>query len=76
LPAADAERSELAIQDYRLVVQAPRRLLERLQALRSDALKGKTWLVGGEGFMRRAVLLEVTETGVKDRSAGGPPSQR
>ena len=75
LPAVDAERCELSVEDCRLVVQAPRRLLERLQALRSDALKGEAWLVGGEGSVRRALLLEVTETGAEGRSAASRPSR-
>jgi hypothetical protein len=74
LPAADAERCTLALEDCRLVVRAPRRLLERLQSLRSDALKGEAWLVAGEGSVRRAALLDVAETGIEGRSALGRPS--
>src|SRR5262249_24124513 len=65
LPEADVERCELMVRDCRLVVQAPRRLLERLQALRSDALRGRTWLLSKEGFVRRAVLMELTESGAQ-----------
>jgi hypothetical protein len=70
LPATDAERCTLSIEDCHLVVRAPRRLLERLQALRSDALKGEAWLVAGDGSLRRAALLDVAETGVEGRALG------
>jgi hypothetical protein len=76
LPSPDVERCELEVDDCRLVVHAPRRLLERLQALRSDALKGKAWLVAGEGFVRRAVFLEVTDASTRERSVPGPTWKR
>jgi hypothetical protein len=71
LPASDVERCSLSLEDCRLVAHVPRRLLERLQALRSDALKGEAWLVAGEGPVRRAASLEVAEAGAEGRSAFG-----
>jgi hypothetical protein len=68
LPASDVERCVLRAQDHRLIVHSPRRLIERLRALRSDALKSEAWLLAGAGSIRRAALLEVTETGEKGKS--------
>jgi hypothetical protein len=42
-------------------VRPPGRLLERLRAQRSDALKGEAWLLAGEGRVRAAARLEVVE---------------
>jgi hypothetical protein len=71
LPASDVERCSLSLEDCRLAVHVPRRLLERLQALRSDALKGEAWVVAGAGPVRRAASLEVIEEGADGRSAFG-----
>jgi hypothetical protein len=67
LPVADVERCSMIARDHRLIVHASRRLVERLKALRSDALKGEAWLLAGDGAVRRAALLEVSEAdaGVK-----------
>jgi hypothetical protein len=67
LPVADVERCRLNAPDYRLIVYASRRLIERLKALRSDALKGEAWLLAGEGTVRRAALLEVIESDQEGR---------
>jgi hypothetical protein len=69
LPVADVERCSMIARDHRLIVHASRRLIERLKALRSDALKGEAWLLVGDGAVRRAALLEVIEA-----DAGAKPS--
>ena len=61
LPAAEVEACTLERQDYRLRVVAPRRLVERLRAARSDALKGEAWLLAGTGSLRSLALLELIE---------------
>jgi hypothetical protein len=61
LPAADSEACKLERQDYHLRVLAPKRLVERLRAARSDALKGEAWVVGGTDSVRPAALLEIVE---------------
>jgi hypothetical protein len=71
LPVADVERCSMIAHDHRLIVHASRRLIERLKALRSDALKGEAWLLAGDGAVRRAALLEVIEA-----DPGGKPSTR
>jgi hypothetical protein len=76
LPSVDVEKCSLLAQDQRLVVHASRRMIERLRALRSDALKGEAWLLGGDGPLRRAALLEVTEADdigkLPPRTVAGP----
>jgi len=75
LPVADVERCRLIAPDHRLIVYASRRLIERLKALRSDALKGEAWLLAGEGAVRRAALLEVIESDQEGRPAARSHSQ-
>jgi hypothetical protein len=62
VPLADADACELVRRDHRLQVLAPSRLLERLRASRSDALRGEAWVLAGEGPLRAAALLEIVET--------------
>jgi hypothetical protein len=71
LQVADVERCSLIALDHRLIVHTSRRLIERLKALRSDALKGEAWLLAGNGAVRRAALLEVIEADPE-----GKPSTR
>jgi hypothetical protein len=61
LPAADYDACKLERQDYRLRVLAPKRLVERLRAARSDALKGEAWVLAGTGNIRPAALLDIVE---------------
>jgi hypothetical protein len=60
LPAGEAEASKLELADHRLLVQAPPRLMDRLRATRSDALKGEAWLLAG-GRVRATVCIELAE---------------
>jgi hypothetical protein len=59
LPPAEVEACKLERIDHRLRVQAPNRLVERLKAARSDALKGEAWLLAGTGRCRAAALVEI-----------------
>jgi hypothetical protein len=45
--------------DHRLLVHAPPRLIERLRAARSDAIKQEAWLLAGDGRTRLAAQLEL-----------------
>jgi hypothetical protein len=61
LPQTEADSCTLQRQGCRLRVRAPRRLVDRLRAARSDALKGEAWLLAGTGALRSLALLEVVE---------------
>jgi hypothetical protein len=61
LPPSETDACEINQQDSRLVVRAPKRLLERLRAGRSDVLHGDTWLLGGTGRTRAAGLVQIVE---------------
>jgi hypothetical protein len=63
LAAEDVAAGVLERDGVRLRVQVPPGLLERLQALRSDALKGETWLVAGSGRLRPAARVEIVRPG-------------
>jgi hypothetical protein len=62
LPAAEAEACTLERQGHRLRVMAPRRLVERLRAARSDVFKGEAWLLAGAGRLRTAAQVELVES--------------
>ena len=57
LPTNEVEICSLKYQPPRLEVQAPNRLVQRLQAAKSDLFKGEAWILVGDGFMRTAVQL-------------------
>jgi hypothetical protein len=61
VPAADVEACALERHDYCLRVTAPKRLVDRLRAARSDALKGEAWVLAGTGSVRALALLELVE---------------
>jgi hypothetical protein len=61
LPEAEATACALEPSRERLVIRAPARLVERLRAARSDAVKGEAWLLAGEGPLRRAARIELVE---------------
>jgi hypothetical protein len=63
LPAGDVGACGLERSGHVLWVRAPRRLVERLRADRSDALKGEAWLLAGEGRTRAAAQVEVGAEG-------------
>jgi hypothetical protein len=65
IPTAESNACHLERQGERLRVLAPHHLVERLRAARSDALKGETWLLAGEGAIRTAALVEVVEMRAK-----------
>jgi len=47
---------------HQLRVSVSPRLLERLRAARSDALKGEAWLLAGSGRLRAAAQIEIVES--------------
>jgi hypothetical protein len=61
LPADDVESCACEAHGTVVRVRAPSRLIERLRAARSDALKGEAWLLAGEGAIRRAAGVELVE---------------
>jgi hypothetical protein len=63
IPADEAAACTLEQRGLRLHVTAPHRLVERLRQSRSDALKGETWLLAGEGKVRQAAQVAMAEAG-------------
>ena len=59
LPVGEIESCHLEASDLRLLIRAPARLVERLQATRSDVLKGEAWLLAGQGRVRRAAVVQL-----------------
>jgi hypothetical protein len=59
LPLAEVEACRLERADHRLLVHAPPRLIERLRAARSDAIKQEAWLLAGDGSTRLAALIDL-----------------
>src|SRR5207249_3351126 len=59
LPANEVEICALSYHPPRLEVQAPPRLVQRLQAAKSDLFKGDAWILVGDGYMRTAVQLAI-----------------
>ncbi len=61
LPPAEVAACRLERQGHQVRVTVSRRLMARLRELRSDALKGETWLLAGTGRSRAAARVEVSE---------------
>jgi hypothetical protein len=59
LPLAEVAACRLERVDHRLLVHAPTRLIDRLRAARSDAVKQEAWLLAGEGRTRLAALIDL-----------------
>jgi hypothetical protein len=59
LPPAEVEACRLERVAHRLLVYAPPRLIDRLRAARSDAIKQEAWLLAGEGRTRTAAQIEL-----------------
>ena len=59
LPPAEVDACRLERVDHRLLVHAPSRLIERLRAARSDAVKHEAWLLAGTSRTRLAAQLEL-----------------
>jgi len=57
LPANEVESCNLSFHAPRLEVQAPSRLVQRLQAAKSDLFKGEAWILVGDGYNRIAAQL-------------------
>lgn len=58
LPGGEVEQSRLEPSGHRLVVRAPAKLVERLKAAKSEALRGEAWVLAGGGRVRAAAALE------------------
>ncbi len=61
LPAPEADACEIEHGDCKLHAKAPKALVERLKAARSDVLRGETWLTLGTGRTRAAAPVEIRE---------------
>ncbi len=61
LTGAGLDPVDLRPEGHRLIVTAPPKLMERLRSTRSDALRGEAWVLAGNGWLRRAAMLEVVE---------------
>jgi hypothetical protein len=61
LPPAEADACDLEPSPRVLRVHAGKRLMDRLRATRSEALKGETWLLAGAGPVRAAAVLDIKE---------------
>jgi hypothetical protein len=59
LPPAEVEACRLERAEHRLVVHAPPRLIDRLRAARSDAVKQEAWLLAGAGRTRLAAQIDL-----------------
>jgi hypothetical protein len=61
VPRAEAEACQVEAGEHLLRVRAPHRLVERLRAARSDAVKQEAWLLAGAGRSRAAARIELVE---------------
>jgi hypothetical protein len=59
LPSSEVDACKLELQDHRLLVRVPVRLLERLQKAKSELLRGEVWLLAGNGRIRPAAQVEI-----------------
>ncbi len=59
LPVEEVAGCDVRPEGLHLRVTAPQSLIERLQAARSDALKGEAWVLIGDGTLRTAALLQL-----------------
>ena len=59
MPAAEAAACRLEHDGRRLLVRAPRRVLDHLRAVRSDATRGETFLLAGAGRTHHAAQVEL-----------------
>lgn len=59
LPGGEVEACALELAGGRLVARAPAKLVERLKAARSEALRGEAWVLLGSGRVRQAAQVEV-----------------
>jgi hypothetical protein len=57
LPANEVDACSLTWHAPRLEVQAPSRLIQRLQGAKSDLFKGEAWILVGDGYVRLAAQL-------------------
>ena len=62
VPLADVNECSITLLGERLRIAAPERLIQYLQAGKTDVLKGETWILAGEGYIRQAARLELQAT--------------
>jgi hypothetical protein len=70
LPEAQTTTCALEHEGSRLRVHASARLVDRLHAARSDALRGEAWILAGDGPMFKAALLDIVAS--KQEKTAGP----
>ncbi len=63
VPPVDADLCSVERRDHYLEVRAPKRVADRLKAMRGDGPHSETWLLAGTGRTRAAVCLKVVEGG-------------
>jgi hypothetical protein len=61
LPSDEVAACRLEQVGHRLLVHAPPRLVDRLRAARSDAIKREAWLLAADGRVRAAAQVELVE---------------
>jgi hypothetical protein len=59
--AAESDECLFSQERECLRIEAPERLIQRLQDGKSDVFKGETWLLAGAGYLRRAARLELVK---------------
>lgn len=69
LASAETEACPLEKVGPQLRIAVPARVLDRLRATRSDALKGEAWLLAGTGRVRSAALLQLVEASLPEHPA-------
>ncbi len=65
LAGPEAEQAVLTWSEGRILVKAPARMVQRLQANKSDLFKGEAWVLANDGYLRAAaplVLVDVPGT--------------
>jgi hypothetical protein len=60
IDVADADACRVQYADHRVRVQLATRVLDHLRATRSEALKGDTWVLAGDGAVRAAAPMDMT----------------
>jgi hypothetical protein len=59
LPQAEVQQCQLTLTDACLRVAVPELLWQYLVTTKNDVLKGETWLLAGDGYVRQAARLEI-----------------
>ena len=59
IPPTEAQACTMSQTNHQLEVQVPAALHTRLTAAKSDLLKGDTWLLAGDGYVRSAANVRI-----------------